>query len=316
MLLMTVLRVATWNLNYRSLLVAPALGEFLRQFGVDLVLLQEANPSSLNAVREAAGLDWSVSAFDAGAPLPGGRSGRRRVAAVAGRGERPSRFGLLHGLALPERAVWASVATTLGPLTVASYHAPPGVSWGSIKVDHAHALLRWIDNTPGPLVVGADANTPEIDHPDPAKVRTHWHTGARKLAGAPGDDITFGGTPQHRLRDAYRRWLDEHPTLKEDIEREQPSGPLAVSHRTGKRRTSLGNPRRFDVLWVSPDLAVRYAEYDYAGGIAAGSDHALVIADLAVIGPSRPTEFPASRAPTEHQTGSRGASESDSSNSR
>lgn len=281
---MGVLRIATWNLNYRSLDVAPTLGELIRRSGVDLALLQEANPGSLDAVREAAGLDWAVSAFDAGAPLPVARSGRRRVAAVAGRGERPSCFGLLPGLELPERAVFASVTTPLGPLTVVSYHAPPGVSWGQVKVDHAHALLRWIDDTPRLLVVGADANTPDIDHPDPAQVRTHWHTGMRKLHGLPGDDVTFGGAPQHRLRDAYRRWLDEHPDIKEDIQRERPSGPLAISHRTGKRKTSPGTPRRFDALWVSPDLAVRSAQYDYTGGVAAGSDHALVIADLARIG--------------------------------
>lgn len=242
--------------------------------------MQEANPGSLNAVRDAAGLDWAISAFDAGAHRVAGRSGRGRVAALTGRGEPPREAGVLPGLALPERMVFATVTTTLGPLTVASYHAPPGVSWGVVKVDHAHALLNWINATPDLLIVGADANTPEIDHPDPARVRTHWHTGIKKLAGAPGDDVTFGGFPQHRLWDAYRRWLSEHSDLQKQIEREHPDGPLAISHRTGKRKNSPGTPRRFDTLWISPGLEVRSASYDYVGAIAAGSDHALVIADL------------------------------------
>lgn len=279
------LRIATWNLNYRGRSVAPALGELLKRAGVDLVLLQEANPNSLELVREAAGLDWTVSAFDAGAPTPVG-PGRRRVAAIAGKGASPGGVGFLPDLALPERMVFASVATNVGRLTVASYHAPPGVTWGRIKVDHAHALLRWIKTTSDLVVLGADANTPEVDHPDPAQVRTHWHTGSRRLAGALGDDVMFGGFPEHRLQDAYRRWLSNQPDLRARIQRESPDGPLAVSHRTGKRKSSPGTPRRFDTLWISPGLKVRSAIYDYDGAIAAGSDHALVIADVVTEGPT------------------------------
>jgi hypothetical protein len=31
----------------------------------------------------------------------------------------------------------------------------------------------------------------------------------------------------------------------------KPSGPLAVTHRTGRRRNSPGTDRRFDPVWVS-----------------------------------------------------------------
>lgn len=282
-------RVATWNVNYRGPSVAAVLGRLLERSRVDLVLVQEANASSLDALAEAAGLDWAVSAFDAGAPIPASRSGRHRVAALAGRGERPRDIGVLADLALPERMVFASLRTTVGLLTVASYHAPPGVSWGSVKVDHAQALLRWVNATRGPIIVGADANTPEIDHPDRELVRTHWHTGIRKLAGAPGDDATFGGFPRHRFDDAYRRWVDAHPDELDIIRRERPNGPLAVSHRTGKRRDSPGFPRRFDALWVGPEFEVQSISYDYEGAIAAGSDHALVVADLSSADPRSPS---------------------------
>ena len=93
--------VATWNVNHRGQAVVQALGELLRSSAVDLVLLQEANPNSLDPLRVSAGMDWAVTAFDGGAPFHTGRSGRRRGAALAGKGEPPHDVGILPDLALP-----------------------------------------------------------------------------------------------------------------------------------------------------------------------------------------------------------------------
>lgn len=283
------MRVATWNVNYRGPAVSHSLGQLARERGVDLLLLQEANPNSLDQLVTAAGLDWVITAFTEGATYPSA-TGRRRVTAIAGRGQAPTESGVLAELTLPERMVFAHLTTDAGPLSVASYHAPPGVSWGITKVHHAHALLKWIDETDGSVIVGADANTPAIDHPDPELVRTHWPTGARKLAGIQGDDITFGGRPQHRLRDALRLWLDHHPDESERLAWANPSGPLALSHRTGRRRDSDGAPRRYDALWLSPDLVPSSVTYEYEASVEAGSDHALVMADVSASPPRPVTE--------------------------
>lgn len=272
-------RVATWNINFRGPKVCHSLGQLAGERDVDVVLLQEANPNSLDQFVSAAGLDWVITAFTAGAPYPSA-TGRRRVTAIAGRGQAPIESGVLTELPLPERMVFARLTTEAGPLTVASYHAPPGASWGIVKVHHAHALRQWINEVSGPIVVGADANTPDVDHPDPESVRTHWPTGARRLAGIEGDDITFGGRPQHRLHDALRVWLDQHPAELERLAGSRPSGPLAISHHTGRRRDSAGAPRRYDALWLSPDLTPTSVTYDYKASVEAGSDHALVTANL------------------------------------
>jgi hypothetical protein len=102
-------------------------------------------------------------------------------------------------------------------------------------------------------------------------------TGTPALEGSPGDDQMFGGHPHHRLGDALRRWLDEHP---EQRDQNRPNGRPAVSHYTGRRAGSPGNPRRFDTLWISPDLSLTDILYDYDAAIEAGSDHALVIATM------------------------------------
>ncbi|MGN7248628.1 endonuclease/exonuclease/phosphatase family protein [Janibacter anophelis] len=205
------LRVATWNLNNRGPPQAAELGELLRLQGVDLLLAQELNPKAGEALIRAAGLDWIVTAFDAGAPAEGLGAGRRRAPAIAGHGRPPLVTGVLPGTPLPERMFHARIATDLGAMDFAAYHAPPGVNWGLAKVRQAHALRDWIDGTEGPVIVGADANTPLVDHPDPHQARTHWHTGVRRLDGMTGDDVVFGGALEHRLRDAYRRWLERHP---------------------------------------------------------------------------------------------------------
>src|SRR4051795_6794670 len=128
------LRIATWNLNNRGPSVVRNLGALLSSLDVDLLLAQELNPNGAAQLLKAAGMTWLYTAFDAGAPLPPTQSGRRRVAAIAGRGAPLQRAGVLGRLPLPERMIYGTVATPRGTITLASYHAPPGVSWGVRKV--------------------------------------------------------------------------------------------------------------------------------------------------------------------------------------
>ena len=59
-----------------------------------------------------------------------------------------------------------------------------------------------------------------------------------------------------------------------------PYGPLAITHRTGRRKNSPGTGRRFDSIWISRHWVVRDVKHLYEEGIAAGSDHAPVMVDL------------------------------------
>jgi hypothetical protein len=51
-----------------------------------------------------------------------------------------------------------------------------------------------------------------------------------------------------------------------------PSGPLAITHRTGRRKNSPGTGRRFDFVCVSHHWVVRHIEHPYEEGIAASRD--------------------------------------------
>lgn len=134
----------------------------------------------------------------------------------------------------------------------------------------------------GPTILGADANTLEVDALDFDRTRTHWHTGQRRLKGLRGDDALWGPCKVHGLRDALRAWLDVHPERLKEIRRQRPDGPLGISHRTGIRGGNPGTPRRFDSIWVSDHWSVKDVKYLYEEGLNAGGDHAVVVADLAL----------------------------------
>jgi hypothetical protein len=283
------MRVVSWNIQFRGRDTAKRQGGLLRELAPDLMLLQELNPSASTVLADAAGADRMVRAIDLRTPKPD--DSRRRGVAIAGHGLRPCRSWLLDEIALPERILLIETQTEGTPFIAASYHAPPGVTYGIVKPQQAVAFASWLSTQNGPLLFGADANTPLIDAFDFANTRTHWHTGNRHLHGEPGDDLLFGPSKVHDLDDALRRWLalnpDEmnrlragRPLASPTRRGMKPEPPLAITHRTGRRKNSLGTGRRFDSVWVTRHWEVRNIDHLYELGIAAGSDHAPVMVDL------------------------------------
>jgi hypothetical protein len=154
------------------------------------------------------------------------------------------------------------------------------VNWGIAKARQAVAVARWLSAQPGPVPLGTDANTPLVDAADFADTRTRWHTGNRCLGGEPGDDLLFGPAKIHPLDDGLRRWLADNPAEAAALATDPP-GPLAITHRTGRRRDSPGTGRRFDSIWLTGHWTVRHIRHLYDEGIAAGSDHAVVVGPCA-----------------------------------
>lgn len=111
-----------------------------------------------------------------------------------------------------------------------------------------------------------DANTPRTDHPDIKQNEWWWRD----------EPLLLGAQPLHHLQDALRTWLTAHPTEAERLYALRPHGPLAISHKRGHKKISS----RYDFIYTTPDFTVTHVEYLYDEAIKAGSDHALVIADL------------------------------------
>jgi len=180
---------------------------------------------------------------------------------------------------LPEKVMAASVDLDGVTTTVVTYHAPTGVQHKLKKPDQAVRLAQWLASVEGPVVLGGDFNTPKLDPPDQRDIRTHWHSGDKKLKGLPGDDLLVGPEPIHGLRDVLRLYPADHPDELDMIRADRPDGPLTTSYCTdsaGKRKY------RYDAIWVSSHFTVESVEYVYDEAIEAGTDHALVLAELVV----------------------------------
>jgi hypothetical protein len=244
------------------------------------MLLQELNPGSSKVLEGLpAPIGWSGPSICL-LRNPTTRPCTGSASASPAAGLLPRRSWLLDGIHLPERILFIETEVKGAPFIAASYHAPPGVNHGIVKPRQAIAFAFWLSTQNGPLLFGADANTPLIDAPDFVKTRTHWHTGRLRLLGEPGDDLLFGPGKVHDLEDALRRWLVVHPDEMDRLRAIRPCGPLAVTHRTGRRKSSEGTGRRYDSVWISHHWVVRHVEHLYEEGIAAGSDHAPVLVDL------------------------------------
>lgn len=90
----------------------------------------------------------------------------------------------------------------------------------------------------------------------------------------------LGSAKVHALEDALRRYLGDRPETNVALRQTGPHGPLAITHRTGRRRNSPGTACRFDSVWISRHWVVRDIQHLYDEGLAVGSDHAPVVVDL------------------------------------
>jgi hypothetical protein len=162
-------------------------------------------------------------------------------------------------------AVTASRGQTT--LTVLSCYAPTNTGPGRKERSNTFsALAVWLSAVPAPLVLGMDANGPRVDHPDIKQNR--WWTQEEALvlgAGAPTEDV-------------LRLWYADHPAELKRRLRYYPNGPLADSYHRGRRGKYLRC--RYDSIRVSPGVGVTNVRYLYEDAVRAGSDHALVIADI------------------------------------
>jgi hypothetical protein len=280
----------SWNIDARGDGLETRIGA-LAQFTTDVVLLQEVPRRSGVALSNATGFAWAELAVMHSEPSAGPSA--RLGTAILGSdrvhlrevGQIPEeRFieaGVRAGLSEAEvrdrtgwfhRNLYADVEIDGVTLRVCSFHARPATGGrpGRPPLGYARQLFHrvcadWLAEHPGPMLFGVDANSPYVDHPDPA----HWQP------SMAGDATLIGPQPRHHLTDALYRWLDEHPEELEHVRTKHPEGPLAISYVT----SGAGRPVRYDHLFVTDDLRVENITYRSPG--ADGSDHGAVIARLA-----------------------------------
>lgn len=246
--------VVTWNVdwwNKKRAGVEERLG-LLRDLDSDVIALQEVKGQF---VPDYEGLGPSVfgNAFKPEATHTWMLSGL-----VFREGTEIADAGLVPMPYRDQRVVWAraKLPGAASPVMFLSWHSQHGQGISADeKGSMFEAVSRWLTDQVGPVVAGCDINTST----DPVDLRAadpdHPYASENKFVGPD---------PEHRLRDAYRLYLESEGLL-DDLRAKNPDGPLVVSYEKP--------PSRRDRIYVSDEFEVIASDYEAERGFAL-SDHA------------------------------------------
>ncbi len=258
------LRIASWNV--RGTVENTAQLALLEQLSPDIVLLQDVARSVARMMRDsrASGTvidTWSESEDGHEQPHRGGCVIAASPSWQLRREDQPPN-PVTDGCVLCGTAVCESTA-----LTLLSCYAPTNTGpHRSGRPAFFAALGQLLADTTTPLILGMDANGPRIDHPD--LTSSVWWT--------PEEEAVLGtGAP---TSDTLRLWYADHPADFRRRMQYYPHGPLADSYHRGRKGKYVRS--RYDSIRVSPGIHVLEVRYLYDDAIQAGSDHALVVADI------------------------------------
>jgi hypothetical protein len=132
------------------------------------------------------------------------------------------------------------------------------------------SIANWLAQLQGDVIVGIDANAPKIDHPELGSNTWWWKD----------EPLLLGANRVHHLSDALRSYLQDRPDEFARITAARPTGPLAISHVRGNKRKRT--ECRYDFIYHTPAIRVESISYLYEEAKNAGSDHAIVTAELRI----------------------------------
>ncbi len=259
------IKFASWNVNSRLLQTSHL--KLIRKVDCDILALQEVIPKFYNAL---SGTDlFADSAFSLDLRMPDKIDSKVRRFGCALFGKAPfrisSRFQLVD-LPFPRETLVGRFESPRCFITACSFHTPPGATHKELKPKSLRMLAEWLGFDKKQFILGIYANAPKIDHPDITKSEWWWQDETQLLRA----------NPLHNLKDALRIYLDSHPDISQRSQKVSANEPLAVSYIRGNTDC------RYDFILVTPDISVHSVEYLYKESIKAGSDHAIVVAELEV----------------------------------
>ncbi|MGB9666531.1 MAG: hypothetical protein ACPL2N_04400 [Candidatus Cryosericum sp.] len=257
------LRVANWNV--RGLPRPDDQLALLATQDADIVLLQDVGPSAVRAVLDNRHWDSVLDTWSLEPAPSGARRGGCLIATVGAWVLAPS----LRAPPLSRRLLAGTAERAGTAVTLLSGYAPTNAGQGRAqRPAFFDALADWLSTAMPPLVLGMDANGPRVDHPD--LLRSVWWN--------PEEEAVLGSGAW--TEDALRLWYADRPAEWKRRLRSYPNGPLADSYHRGRKGKYLRC--RYDSIRVSPGIRILDVRYLYDDALRAGSDHALVVADLSL----------------------------------
>lgn len=263
--------VVSWNIDGWHTIREEQLA-VLDRSGADLVLAQEVTPASMALLRESG---WEgATALEL---LPeahverGGVRPRFACAVLTRRVVELRSAAVLAEAPSPARTLTAEVDIDGVRVHALSSALPPGSVWGrAAKTGQARTITSHLLHLDQPVVVGMDRNGPKFERWEPQET-VWWREDYPEM---------FAPDAVHGLVDVLVAAYESDPRRREVARRQRPDGPLEVSYLERRIRPAVA--RRYDVILASRDWDVESVTYDYDAAVAAGSDHAMVTARLAL----------------------------------
>ena len=168
------------------------------------------------------------------------------------------------------RSIMAELTVADESLVVGSFHGTPGSGhvggkpvreW---KPFFPGAVALELSRIQSPFIFGIDANEPRSESLD--TITFHWAEGR---SGVKKAEALLGRQPIHRGRDLFREWL-----------RATGAAPQSDEVLLATYAPSPAFQRRFDSIWATPELELIRFETHLDEVVAAGGDHAMLVADL------------------------------------
>lgn len=167
--------------------------------------------------------------------------------------------GVVERSLFPDRTAWATIMHNGKKIKVLGLHSITGCGYQRAKSVQYDTFTEFIDEYK-PDIIGMDANEPNVDSYDVDKMVFYNRNGA-------GAKTFFKTVKELNMQDAY--------VTANNITTCEEGKCLTISHNVRGRGAV-----RYDFLFVSHNISIIKCNYDYDGGIMAGSDHALIKAEI------------------------------------
>ncbi len=177
------------------------------------------------------------------------------------------------------RSILAEIVADDETVVVGSFHATPGsgsvggMQVGEWKPFFHGAVAVELAALERPFVFAIDANEPFSETVD--SIVFHWEEGR---SGVAKIQALLGREPIHRGRDLFREWLATTG-----------GEPVSPDLLQATYAPSPTFQRRFDSIWATPEFSLTQFATHFDEVVAAGGDHAMLVADLRVGRASRCT---------------------------
>lgn len=241
---------------------------------MNVVVLQEVIPDHEPAYRALFQAGNSGCSLSLRAPSPLEGKNRALGVMIGVDGGSIETVSLVDRAPYPDRTLVVQVKFEGSVYRFIGAHSLTGVGYKRAKSDQFLAIAEYLNDAQTgrlPTLMALDANEPEVDAAELAD--SQFFNNGDKGRGA---STLIGPLATHGLQDVLRTMMAQVPNKADQIRADANSHALVTSYRTRSREC------RYDQVWASDEWQVVEVDYAYHEGLAAGSDHAMVVVDLAV----------------------------------